>query len=140
MSVHAYVNFNGNCLDAVEFYRQVFGAEAHEIMLYGDAPPDPGFPVPDEHKHLVMHTVLSIFGTIVMFSDLLPGQPLVQGNNISLVVMLRNPDEIRTIFNRLKDGGTVDMEPQETFFSKCFGSLTDKFGIIWQVMHDDSEV
>ncbi len=140
MSVHAYVNFNGNCLDAVEFYRQVFGAEAHEIMLYGDAPPDPGFPVPDEHKHLVMHTVLSIFGTIVMFSDLLPGQPLVQGNNISLVVMLRNPDEIRTIFNRLKDGGTVDMEPQETFFSKCFGSLTDRFGIIWQVMHDDSEV
>jgi len=126
MSVHAYVNFNGNCLDAVEFYRQVFGAEAHEIMLYGDAPPDPGFPVPDEHKHLVMHTVLNIFGTIVMFSDLLPGQPLVQGNNISLVVMLRNPDEIRTIFNRLKDGGTVDMEPQETFFSKCFGSLTDR--------------
>lgn len=139
MSVHAYVNFNGNCLDAVEFYRQVFGAEAHEIMLYGDAPHDPGFPVPDEHKHLVMHTVLNISGTIVMFSDLLPGQPLVQGNNISLVVMLRNPDEIRTIFNRLKDGGTVDMEPQETFFSKCFGSLTDKFGIIWQVMHDDSE-
>ncbi len=140
MSVHAYVNFNGNCLDAVEFYRQVFGAEAHEIMLYGDAPPDPGFPVPDEHKHLVMHTVLDISGTIVMFSDLLPGQPLVQGNNISLVVMLRDPDEIRTIFNRLKDGGTVDMEPQETFFSKCFGSLTDKFGVIWQVMHDDSEV
>ena len=140
MSVHAYINFNGNCREAVEFYRQVFGAEAHEIMLYGEAPPDPGFPVPDEHKNLVMHTVLDIFGTIVMFSDLLPGETIVQGNNISLVVMLKNTDEIKTLFNRLKEGGTVDMEPQETFFSKYFGSLTDKFGIIWQVMHDDTEV
>ncbi len=32
------------------------------------------------------------------------------------------------------------MEPQETFFSKCYGSLTDKFGIIWHIMQDDTEV
>jgi len=140
MSVHAYVNFDGNCREALDFYRQVFGAEAHEIMLYGDAPPDPGFPVPDEHKHLVMHTALNIFGTIVMFSDLLPGEPLVKGNNISLVIMLKNIDEIKTLFDKLKEGGIVDMELQETFFSKYYGSLTDKFGIIWQVMHDDTEM
>ncbi len=124
MSVHAYINFNGNCLEAVEFYRQVFGTEAPEIMLYGDAPPDPEFPVPDEHKDLVMHTIaLDIFDTTVMFSDLLPGEPLVQGNNISLVVMLKNPDEIKTLFNRLKDGGTVDMELQETFLATASALL-----------------
>ena len=140
MSVHAYINFNGNCLEAVEFYRQVFGTEDPEIMFYEDAPPDPEFPIPDEHKHLVMHTGLDISGTTVMFSDLLPGEPLVQGNNISIVVMLKNPNEIKTLFDRLKEGGTVDIELQETFFSKYYGSLTDKFGIIWQVMHDDTEM
>ena len=46
MSVHAYVNFDGECLEAVEFYRQVFTAETPEIMTFGDAPPDPEFPIP----------------------------------------------------------------------------------------------
>ncbi len=46
MSVHAYVNFDGNCREALDFYRQVFGTEAHKIMTFGDAPPDPEFPIP----------------------------------------------------------------------------------------------
>ena len=140
MSVYAYINFDGNCSEAVEFYRQVFGTAALEIMTYGDAPPNPEFPIPDEHKHLVMHTGLDIFGTTVMFSDLLPGEPFVKGNNISLVILMKNIDDIKPLFDNLKEGGSVEMELQETFFSKCYGSLKDKFGIIWQIMHDDGEM
>lgn len=140
MSVYAYINFDGNCSEAVEFYRQVFGTAAPEIMTYGDAPPNPEFPIPDEHKHLVMHTGLDIFGTTVMFSDLLPGEPFVKGNNISLVILMKNIDDIKPLFDNLKEGGSVEMELQETFFSKCYGSLKDKFGIIWQIMHDDGEM
>lgn len=140
MSVNAYINFDGNCSEAVEFYRQVFGTEAPEIMTFGDAPPNPEFPIADEHKHLVMHTGLDILGTTVMFSDLLPGEPLVKGNNISLVIMLNNIDDIKPLFDKLKEGGSVEMELQETFFSKYYGSIRDKFGIIWQIMYDDGEM
>ncbi len=140
MSFHVYVNFDGNCREAVEFYRQVFDAEAHEIMTFGEAPPDPELPIPEEHKDLVMHTALNIFGTIVMFSDLLPGEQLVKGNNISLVIMRKDVNEIKDLFEKLKAGGKVQMELQETFFSKYYGSLTDRFGVIWQVMHDDSDM
>ncbi len=140
MSVYAYINFDGNCREAVEFYAQVFDTEAPEIMTYGDAPPDPEFPIPDEHKHLVLHTGLDIFGTTVMFSDLLPSEPLVKGTNISLAIMMQNIDDIEPLFDELKEGGSVEMELQETFFSKCYGSLKDKFGIIWQIMHDDGEM
>lgn len=59
--------------------------------------------IPDEHKHLVMHTGLDIFSTTVMFSDLMPGDPLVQGNNISLVIMMENIDDIKSLFDKLKD-------------------------------------
>jgi len=38
-----------------------------------------------------------------------------------------------TVFAALKEGSKVSMELQETFWSKCFGSLTDKFGIIWNI-------
>ncbi|KQU22537.1 MULTISPECIES: VOC family protein [Peribacillus] len=140
MSVDVYINFNGNCREAVEFYAQVFGTETPQIMTFGETPPNPEFPLPDEAKNLVMHTRLNIEGSNVMFSDVFPGMPFVEGNNISLAVVNKNMDEIKSIFNKLKEGGTVVMDLQETFWSKLYGQVTDKFGIIWQLNYDTGEM
>lgn len=140
MVVTVYVNFNGNCRDAVQFYAEVFNTEKPEIMTFAEMPPDPGFKVPEEAKELILHTSLNIHGSTVMFSDILPGNPLISGNNISLTVMTASVEETDKLFNQLKEGGTVDMELQETFWSKRYGSLTDKFGIIWQIMVDDEQM
>lgn len=137
MSVHTYINFQGNCREALNFYRHIFNAEAHEIMTYGDAPEDSGHSIEEEYKELIMHTALEIYGTLIMFSDILPGEPFVEGNNISMVIMLKDSEEIKSLYEQLKVGGTVEMELQETFFSKCYGSVKDKFGVIWQIMQDD---
>lgn len=74
-----------------------------------------------------------------MFSDVFPGMPFVEGNNISLTIISTNMDEIKALFNKLKDGGTVGMDLQETFWSKCYGNITDKFGIQWQFSHDSGQ-
>lgn len=132
MSVDAYLNFNGNCREAVEYYAQVFGTEIPNMMSFEEMPPNPEYPLPEGAKHLIMHSRLNISGSNVMFSDVFPGMPFVVGNNISLTIVSDNMDEIQSAFNKLKDGGTVGMDLQETFWSKCYGSLTDKFGIIWQ--------
>jgi len=132
MSVDIYLNFNGNCREAVEFYADVFGTEKPQIMTFGETPPSPDFQLPEEAKDLVMHTRLNIDGSNVMFSDVFPGMPFVAGNNITLALVNNNMDEIKSTFNKLKVGGTVDMELQETFWSKLYGQVTDKFGIIWQ--------
>ncbi|MBU3113704.1 VOC family protein [Clostridium lacusfryxellense] len=79
-------------------------------------------------------------GSSVMFSDVFPGSPFVEGNNITLVIASKNIDEIKSLFNKLKEGGTVTMDLQETFWSKCYGSLTDKFGIGWQLSYDNGEM
>lgn len=136
MAIEVYINFNGNCREAVEFYAQVFGTEAPKIMTYGDVPPDPNFALPEEAKNLVMHTRLNIHGSNIMFSDSSPGMDFVAGNNISLVIVSANMDEIKSLFNKLKENGTVLMELQETFWSKCYGYVTDKFGIQWQFNYD----
>jgi PhnB protein len=136
MAVNVYISFNGNCREAVEYYAQVFETERPQIMTYGDMPPDPKFTLPEETKNLVMHTRLNINGSTVMFSDAFPGMPFVAGNNISLTIVSTNMDEIKAIFNKLKEGGTIGMDLQETFWSKCYGYVTDKFGIPWQVSHD----
>lgn len=135
MSVDVYINFNGNCREAVEYYAQVFETEKPQIMTFGETPPNPEYPLPDEAKELVMHTRLNINGSNVMFSDVFPGMPFVEGNNISLALVTNNTDDIKSFFNKLKEGGKVGMELQETFWSKCYGSLKDKFGIEWQFSH-----
>ncbi|CAM2878526.1 VOC family protein [Paenibacillus sediminis] len=139
MAVDIYLNFNGNCREAVEFYAKVFETEKPKIMTFGEAPPDPNFTLPDEAKNLVMHSRLTINGSTVMFSDVFPGMPFVVGNNITLSISSKNMDEIKSLFNKLKEGGSVGMELQETFWSKCYGNLTDKFGIGWQFNYDSGE-
>lgn len=78
MSVDAYLNFNGNCREAVEFYAEVFGTEQPNIMTFGETPPNPEFALPEEAKDLVMHTRLNINGSNVMFSDTFMVCPLLK--------------------------------------------------------------
>ena len=136
MAINLYVNFDGNCREAVEFYSDVFKTEKPEILTYGDNPPDPNFALPEDTKNLVMHTRLNIKGTTIMFSDVFPGMPFTIGNNITIAVVDKDMDFIKDTFDRLKEDGMVGMELQETFWTKCYGSLTDKFGIAWQFNHD----
>jgi PhnB protein len=139
MAIGIYVYFNGNCREAVEFYAQVFGVEIPRILTYGEAPSDPAFTLPEAAKNLILHTFLNIKGTNVMFSDVFPGRPFTAGNNINLSAASADMDEVKSIFGKLKEGGTVGMELQETFFSKCYGTVIDKFGIGWQIMLEGRE-
>ncbi|EKN70090.1 glyoxalase [Neobacillus bataviensis LMG 21833] len=140
MSLDVYMNFNGNCREAVEFYAQVFGTEKPKIMTFGESPQDPNYPLPEEAKNMVMHARINIDGSNVMFSDVFPGMPFDQGNNITLAIVNRDKDKIIAYYDRLKEGGTVVMELQETFWSKCYGQVTDKFGIQWQLNYDNGEM
>lgn len=139
MAVDVYLNFNGNCREAVEFYAEVFGTEKPHIMTFGESPPNPEYPLPEEAKDLVMHSRLTISGSNVMFSDTFPGMPFIQGNNISLAVVSKDEGEVKTFFNKLKEGGQVGLELQETFWSKCYGQVTDQFGIEWQLNLDSGD-
>ncbi|OQB23494.1 MAG: hypothetical protein BWY11_01793 [Firmicutes bacterium ADurb.Bin182] len=138
MPVYPYIVFNGNCREAVEFYAAVFETEKTKILTFGEVPPDPDYPILEDAKDLVIHTSLNIKGSKVMFSDALPGADYSPGNNISLTVVSSNLDDILYLYNRLKEGGSVDMELQETFWSKYYASLRDKFGVLWQLNYEES--
>jgi PhnB protein len=134
VAIEAYINFKGNCREAVEYYSQVFKTEKPKFMTFGDMPQglEAKFVLPDNLKGWIMHTQLTIHGSILMFSDVFPDMPFTVGNNISLVIVSGNKEELEQSFSELKAGGTVKMELQETFWSKCYGFITDKFGVNWQ--------
>ncbi|MNI82098.1 hypothetical protein D3C73_1387730 [compost metagenome] len=66
-----------------------------------------------------------------MFSDTFPGMPFVEGNNVNLAVVTETEEELLKYWDKLKAESTIEMELQETFWSKYYGSLVDKFGIHW---------
>ena len=140
MALEMFVNFDGNCREAVEYYAKVFHAAAPKFMTYGEAPSDPEMGVSEKDMHLIMYTNLNILGTNVMFSDTAPGTGFIKGNNISLTAVTKDIDELRQLYHSLSAGGEVVMELQKTFWSDLYGMVTDKFGINWQFSHDSGKV
>ena len=130
MRICPYVSFNGNCAEAVAFYEKAFNVTA-DISRYKDAPPEDGYKSSANTENLIMHAQFEVDGAMIMLCDLPPESPVKIGENFAIMAEFDNADKARTVFEALKAGGEVHMELQETFWSKCFGSLTDKFGIGW---------
>lgn len=134
MPINAYLNFNGNTREAVQFYAKVFGLGEPNLLTFGSMPPNPEHPLPPGAEDLIMHANLVIDGSSLMFSDVYPGMPHERGtNNFSLAYVNKDEAVIRDVFNQLKEGGNVTMELQATPWTSCFGMVTDKFGISWQI-------
>jgi PhnB protein len=139
MAVLPYLNFAGNCREAVEYYARVFNLERPHFQTFGDMPPDPNFTPPEESKNLILHSRLMISGTQVMFSDVPPGMPFTPGNTVSLTIVSPSRDEIENAYSALAKEGHVVMPLQETFWAKLYGAVTDKYGVEWQFNLDSGE-
>ncbi len=110
MGVSPYLNFSGNCREAVNFYAKVFGTATPRIMTFGEAPPNPAFPLDESAKKLIMHAEIDLLGTPLMFSDVPPGMKLVVGNNLSITVQGNTTEQLTRWFNAMKAGGKVVMD------------------------------
>ncbi|MEG0990834.1 MAG: VOC family protein [Gordonibacter sp.] len=132
MGFSLFINFNGNCKDAVDFYARVFKANVEGMMTFDQMPPDPAYTVADEDKAKVMYCSVAICGMNVMFSDVPSGMELTVGDNISPVLISTDKDEIRRMYRELKEAGHVNMELQKTFWSEHSGLVPDQFGNRWQ--------
>src|SRR2546430_868365 len=123
MQVQAYLNFDGRCEEAIEFYRRAVGAEVEMIMRFKDNPekPQPGTcaPAPDNK---VMHSSFRVGDTTIMASDCeCKGRPAFQG--ISLAITPPTVAAAEKLFAALGDGGKVQMPMTKTFFSPSFGMV-----------------
>jgi PhnB protein len=134
MQVQPSLFFDGRCEEAVEFYRNVLGAEVTMLMRFKDSPepPQPGM-VPPGAEDKVMHASFRLGDSTVMASDgRCQGQPSFQGFTLTLSVT--SEAEAERLFAALGDGGQVQMPLTKTFFSQRFGMIADRFGVSWMVL------
>jgi PhnB protein len=128
-----YLVMDGNAKEAIKFYETALDAQVLFSQSFGEMPENPEFPLPAEAKDRVGHATIKVGETELMFSDTFPGQPHQIGNQVTICLTTDNPDQAHKFFEALQQGGKVEMPLQETFFSPAYGSLTDKFGVTFQI-------
>ena len=133
VSLSPYLVMNGNAKEAIQFYEQAIGAQVLFLQSFGEMPANPEFPLPESAKDLVSHAMVKIGESDLMFSDTFPGQPHQSGNQVTICITTDDASKSKQIFEALQQGGQVGMPLEETFFSPAYGSLTDKFGITFQI-------
>jgi PhnB protein len=136
ISLEPYLFFKGNCKEAMEFYKSVFGGELTMSTL-GESPKEAleQMKVDESRYGEIMHS--SLKGPInLMASD----SQMASDQAAKVELSLGGTDEaqMKEIFDKLADGGKVKMPLEKQFWGDMFGMLTDKFGVDWNMNIGDS--
>lgn len=134
-AIELYLVTDGNGLEAVAFYKEVFAAEVISCTTFGQAIPN----TPEEQKNLVINANLNINGIRMQISDNAPQYDYIQGTNMTACLQLDSAQSAKVIYDKLsKDAQKIDLELQEMPWSPAYANLTDKFGMNWQINADIS--
>lgn len=131
--ISAYLNFNGNCQEAMLFYKECLGGELTVQTVEGSPIENE---CPPALKHLVLHASLLKDNLVLMASDMIGPDGFVPGNTISLSLNCSSQKEITGIFSKLSFGGQITHPLEKQFWGATFGVLTDKYGIRWLLNYD----
>jgi PhnB protein len=128
MNMAPYLNFNGDCQAAFQFYQSTFNGKLGELFPYAGSPMEND--VPAHWKNKIMHGSVTILGQTLMGADNPPGK-YERPQGFSLALHLTDAAETERIFAALANGGKITVPLAKTFWAERFGMVTDPFGIPW---------
>jgi PhnB protein len=131
--MHTYLTFDGNCREAMNFYRQCLDGQL-TLQTVGESPMADR--MPKKMQDCILHATLSNDNLVLMASDMVADNGLVRGNAVSLLLNGNSEDEIRKWYDRLGKDGLKTHPIELTFWGALFGGLTDKFGNPWLLYYE----
>ena len=126
--INSYLTFNGNCREAMNFYKDCLGGEL-TLQTIGESPL--ADKMPPQMKECILHASLVKDCLVRMGSDMVGEKGLIKGNNVSLAINCSSDEEIQNFYEKLSAGGNKDHALEESFWGATFGDLTDKYGNHW---------
>lgn len=134
--LNPYLNFDGQCEEAMRFYAAAFKTELGPIARFKDMPME-GVDVPDSEADRVMHVSFPVGAGALMASDIMPsmGHKLTLGNHNHVSIHPDTRDEANHLFKALSEGGQVEMQMMDAPWGDYFGSFKDKYGVSWMINH-----
>jgi PhnB protein len=130
--LNPYIHFNGNCREAMTFYKDALGGEL-TLITVGESPMASQLPA-DSHEK-VMHASLKSGGFTLLASDMSGPGGFKKGSELSLTIVGSSKEETESFFSKLSAGGKVTHALKEEFFG-LYGDLTDKYGISWMFNYE----
>ena len=133
MKLTTYLNYGGNCADALHFYEKHLGGKIVNISTY-DSMPGAKNLTPQQAK-AILHAHIIIGDTLLMASDGPPDkfQPM---RSVYLALSVDSNEEAERLYALLSVDGDIFMKMEETFFAHRFAMLRDKFGTSWMLIHE----
>lgn len=128
--LNPYVNFNGNCSQAIALYEKALGAKVENLMRYSDLP---GSTHSAENKDRVIHCELQLGALTLMVSDVPAERPIKTGGNVHVAIEIDDAGLGAKAFQALAAGGQITVPLGPAFWGGQFGMLTDAFGVQWMV-------
>ena len=132
MSHALYLLFNGNCEEAINFYRDNLGGNLISLQRFGETHESSS----ESYKDKIMHAVMDIQGFKIKFSDAQEQRNVTFGDNFSIALDFKSDGDLNRAIDALATGGQVTMAVSDTFWGARFGMCTDKFGVNWMVNYD----
>ena len=133
MQLNPYLNFNGQCEAAFQFYERCLGGKIVIMMTHENTPMSDR--IPADWRGKIMHAHLQLGENHLMGSDA-PPEHFQKPQGFSVSLQMTDPAEAERVFAALAEGGAVRMPIQKTFWALRFGMLTDRFGTPWIINCD----
>ena len=126
-----FLLFDGNCAEVMSFYNKCLGGELTLTKL-GDSPMKAQLP-PEKHERIInahlKSSAIEISATDWMAS---PEFDPVQGNTFALFITGDDYNEMKRIFDKLKDGtNNTRLKELHDLPMGTYGQFYDKYGIQW---------
>ena len=134
-NINSYLTFNGNCLEAMTFYKECLGGEL-TVQTVGELPLPHNEPLPPCLENCIVHAILVNDALVLTASDMVPENGLIKGNSVSLLLNCNSEAEAREYYNKLATGGEATHPLENTFWGAIFGDLTDKYGNQWLISYE----
>ena len=128
MQITPYIEFNGNCEEAMNFYKNIFGGEL-TIKTYEESPED----ISDVMRNKVMNAHLTFNEIEIMASDIINESEVIPETSITLALEYDDLEEAENIFNKLSEESTSNLSFKYSFWGTKFVTFKDKFGIKWMI-------
>ena len=122
-----YLMFSGQCREAMEFYRDVFGGEL-QLQTYGEVDPSAS----GDMKDRIMHSSLMGGRADLMAGDSPEAASFGEGR-VQLALSGSDEGTLRNLFEALSAGGKVEVPLEKQMWGDFFGSLKDRYGVDWMV-------
>jgi PhnB protein len=127
-SLTLYLLFDGNCRQAMEFYRSCLEGEL-TLTLVKDTPAQERMPESQHNK--VLNARLRGSNVDISASDWLrPERTPVRGNTVCFYLSAGSFQDLKSLFEKLSEEGDVTDPLSQQFFG-TYGALNDKFGVRW---------